>query len=74
MPQRRLGGQEVQLLLILDLSTNWRCVVSVTLRLHFSPGDRTPGTYSTGGWVSPRASLDMEVREKLLSPLPGIEL
>jgi hypothetical protein len=74
MPQRHLGGQEVQLLLILNLSTNWRCVVSVTPRLHFSPGDRTTGTHCTGGWVSPRASLDTEVREKLLSPLLGIEL
>jgi hypothetical protein len=30
------------------------------------PGERTPGTHCTGGWVGPRAGLDTEVREKAL--------
>jgi hypothetical protein len=46
-------------------------VVSVTPRLRFSPGERTPDTHWTGGWVGPRAGLDTEAREKILSPLPG---
>jgi hypothetical protein len=28
------------------------------------PGERTPGTHCTGGWVDPRAGLDTEVRGK----------
>jgi hypothetical protein len=39
----------------------------------FSPGERTPGTHWTGGWVRPRAGLDTEARGKILSPLMGIE-
>jgi hypothetical protein len=38
-----------------------------------SPGERTPGTHWTGGWVGPRAGLDTEDRGKILSSLPGIE-
>jgi hypothetical protein len=30
------------------------------------PGERTPGTHYTGGWVGPRAGLDTEVRGKIL--------
>jgi hypothetical protein len=37
------------------------------------PGERTPGTHLTGGWVGPRAGLDTDVRRKILLPLPGIE-
>jgi hypothetical protein len=39
-------------------------VVSVTPRPHFTPGERTPCTHWTVGWVSPRAGLDTEAREK----------
>jgi hypothetical protein len=48
-------------------------MVSVTPWPRFSPGERTPGTHCTGGWVGPRAGLDAEARGKTLSPLPGIE-
>jgi hypothetical protein len=34
----------------------------------FTPGERTPGTHCTGGWVGPRAGLDTEVRGKILCP------
>jgi hypothetical protein len=34
----------------------------------FTPGERTPGTYCTGGWVGPRAGLDTEARGKILCP------
>jgi hypothetical protein len=27
----------------------------------------------TGGWMRPRAGLDTKAREKILSPLPGLE-
>jgi hypothetical protein len=30
------------------------------------PGERTPGTHCTGGWVGPRAGLDAEARGKIL--------
>jgi hypothetical protein len=41
-------------------------VVSVTPRSRFTPGERTPGTHCTGGWVGLRAGLDTEAREKIL--------
>jgi hypothetical protein len=37
------------------------------------PGERTPGTHCTGGWVGSRASLDTVAKGKIHSPLPGIE-
>jgi hypothetical protein len=41
-------------------------MVSVTTRPRFTPGERTPGTHWTGGWVGPRAGLDTEARGKIL--------
>jgi hypothetical protein len=32
----------------------------------FTPGERTPGTHCTGGWVGPRAGLYTEARGKIL--------
>jgi hypothetical protein len=37
----------------------------------FTPGERTPSTHCTGGWVGPRAGLDTEVRGKILCPHRG---
>jgi hypothetical protein len=37
----------------------------------FTPGERTPGTHCTGGWVGPRAGLDTEVKGKILCPCRG---
>jgi hypothetical protein len=37
----------------------------------FTPGERTPGTQCTGGWVGPRAGLDTEARGKILCPRRG---
>jgi hypothetical protein len=34
----------------------------------FTPGERTPGTHCTGGWLGPRANLDTEDRGKILCP------
>jgi hypothetical protein len=39
---------------------------------HFTPGERAPGTYWVGGWVSRRADLD-DVKTKFLTLL-GFEL
>jgi hypothetical protein len=48
-------------------------VVSVTHRPPFTPGERTPSTHCTEGWVVPGAGLDTEVKGKILLPLLGIE-
>jgi hypothetical protein len=60
-PWRRFGGEEVLLLLILNLGTRWGWVVSITPRPCF-----TPGTHWTGGWVGPRGWVDAEARRKIL--------
>jgi hypothetical protein len=60
-----LGGEEVQLLLILELGTRW-WVVSVTPRPSFTPGERRPVTLRIGGWVGLTAGLDTEARGKIL--------
>jgi hypothetical protein len=35
---------------------------------HFTPREIAPGTHWIGGWVGPRAVLDMVVKRKILSP------
>jgi hypothetical protein len=35
------------------------------------PGERTPGTHCTGGWVDLRAGLDTEARGKIICPRQG---
>jgi hypothetical protein len=32
------------------------------------PGERTPGIHCIGGWVGPRAGLDVVVKRKITSP------
>jgi hypothetical protein len=49
-------------------------VVSVTPRPRFNPGERTPGTHCTGGWVGPRAGLDTQARGKILYCCQGSNL
>jgi hypothetical protein len=66
MPCRHMGGEEVLLLLVLNLGTRWGWAVSITPWLPFTPRERTPGTHWTGGWVGPRASLDAETKRKVL--------
>jgi hypothetical protein len=48
------------------LGTRWGWVVNITARSRFTPGERTPGTHCTGGWVDPTAGLDAEARRKIL--------
>jgi hypothetical protein len=64
MPWRRLEGEEVQLLLNIDLSTRWGWGVSIMPWPSFSPGEKTPGSHCTGEWVGPRAGLHTEARKK----------
>jgi hypothetical protein len=71
MPWRHMEREEVQLLLILNLGTRWGWVVSITPQPRFIPGERTPGTHWTGGWVGPRACLDAGARRKILCPCRG---
>jgi hypothetical protein len=46
-------------------------VVSVTPRLRFSPGERTPGTHCTGGWVGLTAGRDTETRGEMFCLCQG---
>jgi hypothetical protein len=66
MPWRHMGGEEVQLLLILNLGIRWRWVVSITPRPRFTPRERIPSTHWRRGWVGPRAGLVTETRRKIL--------
>jgi hypothetical protein len=64
-------GEEVWLLLILNLGTRWGWVVSITPRPCFTPGEMTFGTHWIGSWVGPRAGLDAGTRRKILCPCRG---
>jgi hypothetical protein len=68
------GEEHLKLLLIDERGTRWGWVVSLTPRPRFTPEERNPCTHFTGSWVDSRASLDTEAKEKILLPLPGIEL
>jgi hypothetical protein len=57
---------------ILDLSTRWRWVVSFTTPAALPRGERAPGIHWIGGYVGPRACLDVIKKRKVI-PLPGIE-
>jgi hypothetical protein len=70
---RHFGGEEVELLIILDFGTRQEWEVSITSQLCFSPGKRTPGIHFTGGWVGLIAGLDTEATGKILLTLPEIE-
>jgi hypothetical protein len=45
---------------------------SASRSCRFTPGERAPDTHWIGGWVGPRADLNVE-KSKFLS-LPGLEL
>jgi hypothetical protein len=62
---RRKGGEEVQLLLLLDLGTKIGWVVSVTSRPCFTPA-KDAGIHWTRGWMGLRAGRDTKARRKIL--------
>jgi hypothetical protein len=49
-------------------------VVSVTPRLRFTPGERTPGTNWTRDWVGLKAVLGTQVRGKISFLCRGLNL
>jgi hypothetical protein len=73
-PPRRFGGEDVQLLLILDLGTTWEWVDSVTTRPRFTLGERTPPVpiVQEAGWA-PELVWTQRLEKKVIFPLPKIE-
>jgi hypothetical protein len=68
----RLVGEEIYLLLILDLVTKWGLVVSVTPRPRFAPGKGPPvPIVQEAGWAS-KPVWTQRLEEKYFT-LPGIE-
>jgi hypothetical protein len=59
------NGERKQLLLILDLGSEWGWMVSITPWPRFAPG-KDPGIHWIGGWVGLRAGLDTGARGKIL--------
>jgi hypothetical protein len=45
--------------------------MGVTPRPRFTPEERTPGTHWIGGWVGPRAGLEVGSRTKILCSCRG---
>jgi hypothetical protein len=73
-PWRRLGERRY-IALTHSRPQHWMVwVVSVTPRPSFTPGERTPSTHCTGGWVGLSAGLDTEARGKLLCLCLGSNL
>jgi hypothetical protein len=58
-------GDDVQLLLNKDLGTRWGEWSASRPGRAFTPGERTPSTHCTGGWMDHRAGLDTEVIGKI---------
>jgi hypothetical protein len=52
---------------ILELDTRWRWVVSFTPRLLYSRG-KVPCSHCIGGWVGPKACLDVVEKTKISCP------
>jgi hypothetical protein len=52
--------------LILNLSTRWRWVVSLTFHSHFILRERVPCFHWAGSWVGPGIGMDIWRREKSL--------
>jgi hypothetical protein len=72
MPCRHQGGEEMQVLIVLDLGT----IMGVSGQRHAPDAiylqEKTPGTHWIGGWVDLRAGLDREVKGKILRPCQGL--
>jgi hypothetical protein len=69
---KRCGGPEVYLHALLTSALDggeW----SESRPDRFIPRERVPGTHWIGGWLGPRAGLDVMVKRKKSQPLPGIE-
>jgi hypothetical protein len=64
MPLKHRAGRELQLYSFFNVAARWGWMVSATPR-PLGLRERVPGTYCTGGWVGPRASLDRCGEEKI---------
>jgi hypothetical protein len=71
---RRKGEKDIPHSSFLYLSTRWGWVVSITPRPRVTPGEMTPGTHCTGGWVGPRAGLDTQPTGKIFRLCRGSNL
>jgi hypothetical protein len=71
MPWRHMGERTYSSYSYFSSATRGGWVVCVTTRPRFTPGERTPSTHWTGGWVGPRAGLDVGSRRKILCPCRG---
>ena len=68
--EKAKGGAETQLYSFLKLGARWGWVVNATPRPLY-PRER-PGTHCIGGWVGPKASLDMCGKSRLhRDSIPG---
>jgi hypothetical protein len=56
-----VSGKQLHAFLILELD---ECEWSASLSGHFTPEEKALGTHWIGGWVGPRASLDVVTKEK----------
>jgi hypothetical protein len=65
-PWRRMGWEEVSLLLIFNLGTRWGVSDQHHAPAALYPRGKDPSNHWTGGWVGPRAGLDAEARGKIL--------
>jgi hypothetical protein len=70
-PWRRLGGEAYSSYSFSTSTLDGGEWSALRPGCAFTPGERTPGTHCTGGWVGPRAGLDTETRGKIPLPLPG---
>jgi hypothetical protein len=67
-PWRRLGGEEYSSYSFTTSALDGGEWSASHPRRALPPGERTPGTHCTWGWVGPRAGLDTEARGKILCP------
>jgi hypothetical protein len=65
-PWRRLGGEEYSSYSFTTSALDRGEWSASRPGRAFSPGERTPGTHCTGGWVGPRVGLDTEDRGNIL--------
>jgi hypothetical protein len=67
-PWRRFGGEEYSSYSFSTSALDGGEWSASSPGRALAPGERTPGTHCSGGWVGPRAGLDTEDRGKILCP------
>jgi hypothetical protein len=64
-PCRRQGERKCSFYILLNSALDGGEWSTSRAGRAFTPGEKTPGTHCTGGWVGPRAGLDTEDRGKI---------